>query len=103
MQGLIDKLYRKKWVVFAAKPFANPRNLLRYLGRYANRVALSSSRILDYDDRFVYFRYEDYADGNKLKVMKLTGEEFIRRFLLHILPRAFVKILHSVFCQSRAK
>jgi hypothetical protein len=84
------------WVVYAKKPFAGPRQVLQYLSLYTHRVALSQRRLLSLNrpEGTVSFSYKDYADGSKRKIMTLKLEEFIRRFLLHILPERFVKIRH---------
>jgi hypothetical protein len=80
------------WVVYAKRPFGGPEQVLRYLGRYTHRVALSNSRILAIDDGRVTFRWKDYRDDNRQKVMALDASEFIRRFLLHVLPDRFLRI-----------
>ena len=82
------------WVVYAKPPFAGPAQVLEYLGRYTHRVALSNDRLLSVDDDQVRFRWKDYAHGSRLKLMTLSAEEFLRRFLLHILPDRFVRIRH---------
>jgi hypothetical protein len=82
------------WVVYAKPPFAGPTQALEYLGRYTHRVALSNDRLLSVDDDQVRFRWKDYAHGSRLKLMTLSAEEFLRRFLLHILPDRFVRIRH---------
>ena len=81
------------WVVYAKPPFAGPTQALEYLGRYTHRVAISNDRLLSVDDQ-VRFRWKDYAHGSRLKLMTLSAEEFLRRFLLHILPDRFVRIRH---------
>ena len=80
------------WVVYAKRPFGGPAQVLRYLGRYTHRVAISNARLVDAHDGTVRFRWRDYADHDRAKVMALAAEEFLRRFLLHILPRGFVRI-----------
>jgi hypothetical protein len=82
------------WVVYAKPPFAGPTQALEYLGRYTHRVAISNDRLLSVDDDQVRFRWKDYAHGSRLKLMTLSAEEFLRRFLLHILPDRFVRIRH---------
>jgi hypothetical protein len=82
------------WVVYAKPPFAGPAQVLEYLGRYTHRVAISNDRLLSVDDDQVRFRWKDYAHGSRLKLMTLSAEEFLRRFLLHILPDRFVRIRH---------
>jgi hypothetical protein len=80
-------LWNAKWVVHAKRPFAGPEQVLDYVGRYTHRVAISNNRLESMDDANVSFRWKDYRDYNKQKTMTLTGEEFIRRFLLHVVPR----------------
>jgi len=90
--SLVDTLYYKNWVVFCKKPLKSPGHVVRYLGRYTHRVAISNSRILAFDGQAVSFAWNDYKDNNKSKVMTLDAAEFSRRFLLHVLPDRFVKI-----------
>lgn len=92
---------KAEWVVYAKPPFGGPQAVLKYLARYTHRVAISSSRLLSLDNRRVTFRYRDSKDGNQMKVMTLDAKEFIRRFLLHILPCGFVKIRHFGFLANR--
>jgi hypothetical protein len=87
-------LYAKDWVVYAKRPFGGPAQVLKYLARYTHRVAISNSRLLDLRDGRVTFRYKDYADAHKQKAMTLAAEEFLRRFVQHVLPKSFVKIRH---------
>ena len=91
---LLDVCYAQKWVVYCKPPFASADKVISYLGRYTHRVAISNNRILNMQDGKVTFQWRDYADGNKVKMMTITAEEFIRRFLLHILPSGFRKIRH---------
>ena len=102
-QKFLNKLYSLKWVVYCKEPFENPEHLMNYLGRYTHRVAISNQRILEITDSTVTFRYKDYADNNKLKPMTLSHIEFIRRFLLHILPNQFVKIRHYGILANRTR
>jgi hypothetical protein len=81
-------------VVYAKKPFGGPEHVLRYLAQYTHRVAISNHRLVDFEDGKVAFRWRDYAHDNKKRKMTLTAHEFIRRFLLHVLPRGFVRIRH---------
>ena len=85
-------LYSKEWVVYCKPPFKGPDMVLQYLGRYTHRVAIGNHRIINIEDDKVSFRWRDYSDGNKNKIMALDVFEFIRRFLLHVLPNRFVKI-----------
>lgn len=98
---LMDSLYKKEWVVYSKPPFKSPEYVLEYLGRYTHRVAISNNRITDIKDGKVTFRYRDYKDGNKNKLMTIEAHEFIRRFLLHILPDKFVKIRHYGILSNR--
>jgi hypothetical protein len=100
-QKLIDKLYRIDWVVYCKPPFKNPEHVLEYLGRYTHRVAISNSRITDINEGKVTFIWKDYSDGNKDKLMTLDASEFIRRFLLHVLPDNYVKIRHYGILSNR--
>lgn len=100
---LLNTLYEKPWVVYAKRPFAGPAQVLDYLGRYTHRVALSNNRLVSFNDTEVRFRYKDYAHGNRRKVMTLTPAEFIRRFLLHVLPSGFMRIRHYGILANRAK
>ena len=90
----MDRLYRQEWLVYAKRPFGGAERVFRYLGRYSHRVAISNSRLLTLENEHVSFQYKDYADDKRLKVMRLSADEFIRRFLLHVLPKRFVRIRH---------
>jgi hypothetical protein len=94
-------LYRQEWVVYSKPPFAGVEHVYHYLARYTHRVAISNSRLLDMRDGRVRFRYKDYSDDCRQKVMDLEAEEFIRRFLLHVLPKGFVRIRHFGLLASR--
>jgi hypothetical protein len=91
---LLRDLHRQSWVVYAKRPLGGPEQVLAYLGRYTHRVALSNDRLVSLDDDRVAFRWRDYADHHHVKVMALQADEFLRRFLLHILPDRFVRIRH---------
>ena len=93
-QRLLDQLYRQSWVVYAKPPFGGAEQVYRYLGRYTHRVAISNRRLESFEHGKVSFRYKDYADDNRIKTMRLDAEEFIRRFLLHVLPSGLVRIRH---------
>jgi hypothetical protein len=86
-----------KWVVYAKRPFGGPEQVLKYLGRYTHRVAIANSRLLACENGRVRFRWKDYRQDNKAKVMTLDADEFIRRFLLHVLPKGFRRIRHFGF------
>jgi hypothetical protein len=92
--GLIQQLRRQGWVVYSKPPFAGPQTVLDYLGRYTQRVALSNCRLASCDDGQVHFRYRDRRDGDRVKMATLPADEFIRRFLLHVLPKGFPRIRH---------
>lgn len=94
-------LRHRKWVVYAKPPFAGPQQVLDYVGRYTHRVALSNNRLLDMEGGQVRFRYKDYRDGSQQKTMPLTADEFIRRFLLHVLPEGFHRIRYYGFLANR--
>jgi hypothetical protein len=97
----LDDLYQMEWVVYAKPPFKDPETLLEYLGRYTHRIAIGNHRITKMEDGDVSFIWRDYADGNKTKIMKLEASEFIRRFLLHVLPEKFVKIRYYGLLANR--
>jgi hypothetical protein len=100
---LLKTLYHKPWVVYTKRPFAGPEQVLDYLGRYTHRVAISNNRLVSCSNTAVRFRYKDYAHGNRRKVMTLTPAEFIRRFLLHVLPSGFMRIRHYGILANRGK
>lgn len=102
-EALCRRAERIKWVVFAKPPFGGPEQVMKYLARYTHRVAISNSRILSIEDGKVTFLWKDYAHNNKTKVMVLGAVEFIRRFLLHILPTGFVRIRQYGFLANRAR
>jgi Putative transposase/Transposase zinc-binding domain len=94
---------QKSWVVYAKKPFGSPQTVLDYLGRYTHRVALSNERILSVQNGQVTLSYRDRKDGNRKTTIPLDAQEFIRRFLLHVLPDGFMRIRHFGFLANRAK
>lgn len=96
-------LWRKDWVVYAKRPFGNSGAVVEYLGRYSHKVAISNNRIKDIDEQTISFSYKDYRQNALQKTMRLSHQEFIRRFALHILPRRFVKIRHYGFLSSSWK
>jgi hypothetical protein len=93
--SLLRTLRATDWVVYAKPPFGGPEHVLAYLARYTHRVAITDHRLVDFTDGVVRFRYRDYADHDRLKVLALDGQEFLRRFLLHVLPTGFVRIRHA--------
>ena len=99
--NLLSNLYSKDWVVYCKKPFKSPHHVVKYLGRYTHRVAISDARIQGFQDNMVTFKYKDYKDSNKIKYMKLHADEFVRRFLLHVLPSGFTKVRHYGILSSR--
>jgi putative transposase/transposase-like zinc-binding protein len=101
--SFVRKLHRHKWVVYAKAPFGGPQQVLRYLGRYTHRVAISNHRLLAFDGDSVTFRWRDYAHGNVQRVMTIASEEFIRRFLMHVLPKSFVRIRHFGFMANHQR
>ena len=94
-------LYRHEWVVYCKPPFKNAETVIDYLGRYTHRVALSNDRIVKLEGDRVTIRYRDSDDNDKIKLMPLDAFEFIRRFLLHILPDQFIKIRHYGILSNR--
>jgi len=90
----LDRLYRQNWVTHAKRPFANAQRVFRYLGRYSHRVAIANSRLVSLEDGQVCFHWKDYRDESRVKLMCLSADEFLRRFLLHVLPPRFVRIRH---------
>jgi hypothetical protein len=88
---------KSEWVVYAKRPFAGPQQVLDYVGRYTHRVAISNNRLVSIDDGRVKFHWKDYRDGGQIKTMDLDAEEFIRRFLLHVLPEGFQRIRYYGF------
>ncbi len=100
---LTAALRSRDWVVYTKAPFADTGHVLGYLGRYTHKTAITNHRLVDFDDRHVRFRWRDYADGNTVKVMRLEADEFIRRFLLHVLPHGFTRIRHYGLLANRLR
>ncbi len=100
-EAWLQTAYGQDWVVYAKKPLAGPERVLRYLARYTHRVAISNHRLLSMSQGSVTFRWRDYAHGNKSRKMTLAATEFLRRFVLHVLPRGFVRIRHFGFLANR--
>ena len=96
-------LFRHDWVVYAKRPFGGPEHALRYLGAYTHRLAISNHRLVALENGNVTFRWRDSAHGNKKKLMTLPVHEFLRRFLLHLLPRGFVRIRNFGFLANRRR
>ncbi len=102
-QKLLNELYKKSWVVYAKRPFAHPKHVVEYLGRYSHKIAISNSRLEAHDGDQVTFRYKDYRKGGEKAMMVLDAREFIRRFAMHILPKGFVRIRHYGILSSTTK
>jgi len=100
-KSLIDRLYRKDWIVYSKKPFAGPQKVLDYLGRYTHRIAISNDRIKGVAGDMVTFTYRDRKDSNIKKDITLSAGEFIRRFLTHVLPGSYTRIRHFGFLANR--
>jgi hypothetical protein len=99
----LDAVRHAKWVVYAKAPFAGPQQVVDYLGRYTHRVAIANHRIMDIENGQVTFNWRDYRDHNQPKIMTLAAEEFIRRFLLHVLPPGFHRIRYYGFLGNRRR
>ena len=102
-QSFLRVLHRHQWVVYAKKPFGSVDHVLKYLARYTHRVAISNHRLVSLSDGKVTFRWKDYAHGNRKKLMTVTVDEFLRRFLLHVLPRGFVRIRFFGYMTNRRR
>lgn len=100
---LIQSLFQITWIVYAKRPFAGPQQVLEYLGRYTHRVAISNNRIVSITNDKVTFTYKDRKRNDEVKSMTLDADEFIRRFLLHVLPRGFMKIRYFGFLANTNK
>jgi len=101
--NFICSLFKVKWITYAKRPFAGPEQVLEYLGRYTHRVAISNNRIKSIDNEQVRFEYKDRTDNDTIKIMTVSAHEFIRRFLLHVLPHNFMKIRYFGFLSHRNK
>ena len=100
---LLQTLFNKPWIVYAKPSFAGPLQVIEYLGRYTHKVAISNSRIVSNEANAVNFKYKDYADNNTHKIMSLSGQEFLRRFEQHILPKQFCKIRTTGYLANRGR
>jgi len=98
---LATALHERDWVVYAKRPFAGPEQVIRYLGAYTHKVAIGNHRLISIDDGEIRFRYKDYAHGDAQKTLTLAADEFIRRFLLHILPQGFQRVRYYGFLANR--
>jgi len=99
----LEPLYKRDWVTYIEPPKGSPENVIEYIGRYSFRVAISNNRIKNISDNKITFEYKDYKDNGNIKLMTITAEEFIRRFLLHVLPNYFTKIKHYGILTNRNK
>ena len=97
------QLYAKPWIVYAKRPFGGARGVIKYLARYTHKTAISNHRIIKYDNDSVTFSYKDYRHNNQQKVMTLDAWEFVRRFVLHLLPKRFTRIRHYGILSSQWK
>lgn len=102
-EAFLAALQHREWVVYAKPPFGSPRQVLAYLARYTHRVAISNQRLLSVNNARVAFRYKDYRGGSRQRIMRLSAVEFIRRFLLHTLPKGFVRIRHYGLLANRVR
>jgi hypothetical protein len=100
---LLKQLWRKDWVVYSKKTFSSPKTVLDYLGRYTHRIAISNHRLKSINNDKVSFTYRDRTDDNKVKLITLGVNEFIRRFLLHVLPKSYMRIRHFGFLANKSK
>ena len=100
---LTAALRSQEWVVYTKAPFAGAANVVAYLGRYTHKTAIANHRLVDFDGEHVRFRWRDYAHGNKVKIMRLKAGEFVRRFLLHVLPRGFTRLRHYGVLANRGR
>lgn len=101
--NLLNNVMKKDWVVYSKEPFAGPEKLLDYFGRYTHKVAISNNRILNCTKDHISFKWRDYSDNNKLKIMKLHPHEFIRRFMYHVVPTGFMRIRFFGFLANACK
>ena len=102
-ERLIDASVKREWVVYAKPPFGGPAQVLKYLARYTHRIAISERRLVSVDDQDVTFKWKDYAHHNRPRTMTLDGAEFLRRFLLHAVPRGFMRIRHFGLLANRVR
>jgi len=100
-EGWLETLRNKNWVVYAKPPFGGPIQVLKYLARYTHRVAIANRRLLSTDDGKVTFRWNDYANGDRQRIMTLDAVEFLHRFLLHVLPKGFMRVRYYGFLANR--
>lgn len=99
----LEPFYNKDWITYIEPPKGASENVIEYIGRYSFRVAIANERIKDISDGNITFEYKDYKDDSNIKTMTITAEEFIKRFLLHVLPKRFTKIKHYGILSNRGK
>jgi hypothetical protein len=102
-QSIGKAIFSKEWVVYAKRPFASPKTVVEYLGRYTHKIAISNHRLTSIQDNQVHFKYKDYRKGSKQFTAKLSASEFLRRFCMHILPKGFVRMRHYGILASKNK
>ena len=102
-QRFLSQLFSKDWVVYAKPPFGGADHVLNYLARYTHRVAISNHRLVSFKDDRVSFRWKDYAAGSQQKIMTVSADEFLRRFLIHVLPKGLVRIRHFGLFANRKR
>jgi hypothetical protein len=100
-KDFLQRARKTDWVVYAKRPFGGPTQVLDYLGRYTHRVAISNHRLLELKDGKVTFRWKNYSKGNRIGLMTISADEFIRRFLIHVLPKGFMRLRHYGFLGNR--
>lgn len=103
LKSFFNIVWKKKWVVYVKEPFASPECVVKYLGRYTHRIAIADQRIVAVDDHKVMFKWKDYADNDRQKIMAVEPQEFIRRFLLHVLPDRYTRIRYFGFLSNSRK
>jgi hypothetical protein len=102
-QAFLRLLFRENWVVYVKPPFGGPEHVLNYLARYTHRLAISNHRLVAFQNNRVSFRWKDYTRGGKQKIMTVSAEEFLRRFLIHVLPKGLVRIRHFGLSANRRR
>jgi hypothetical protein len=102
-ESLLSKCYSQSWYSYTQKTFSGPLAVIKYIGRYTHKIAISNSRIISMDEHTVTIEVKDYKDGNKIKTCSMSGVEFIRRFLMHVLPKRFVKVRYYGILSNRSR
>lgn len=102
-RSFLDQCYSMEWVIYAKESFDNPQRVIKYLGAYTHRIAISNKRIEAVTDKSVRFTYEDRQDNNAVKSMEISPHEFIRRFMMHVVPSGFMRIRHYGFLSNRSQ